>query len=102
MNDERDQYVKVCPYCGGTEIITGFQSAYASIIAVQHKTGGCALYHSVCRNCGSVLRSYVMEPKNLLSKKDSKEKKALVWREGVLNMTKGNKIICDACSDSKK
>ena len=74
MSEERDQYIKVCPYCGGNEIITGYQSYYGSIIAVQNKLGGCALYHSVCRQCGSVLRSYVKEPEQLLKKKDRREK----------------------------
>ena len=47
MNEERDQYVQVCPYCGGI-----------------------GLYHSVCRNCGSVVRSYVKEPEKLLKRKE--------------------------------
>lgn len=72
MEEERDQYVKACPYCGGCEIILAYQTAYGSITAVQNKLGGCALYHSVCRNCGSVVRSFVKEPEKLLKKKDRK------------------------------
>ena len=70
METERDKYVTRCPYCGGSEIVTGFQDGYAAIVGVQHKFGGCALYYSVCRNCGSVVRSYVKDPEKLLKKKD--------------------------------
>lgn len=68
--EERDQYVSVCPYCGGSEIIETFQTSYAAISATRNKLGAVALYHSVCRACGSVVRSYVKEPEKLLKKKD--------------------------------
>ena len=68
--EERDRYVKECPYCGGKEIITAYQSGYAAIAGVSHKMGGCALYHSICRDCGSVVRSYVQEPEKLLKRRD--------------------------------
>ncbi len=74
MKEERDKYVNVCPYCGGNEIIEAFQSAYGAITAVQNKWGGSALYHSVCRNCGSVVRSYVKDPEKLLKKKDRNQR----------------------------
>lgn len=74
MEEKRDKYVQVCPFCGGYEIIVTFQSAYGAVSAVQNKFGGCALYHSVCRNCGSVVRSYVKEPEKLLKKKDRRQK----------------------------
>ena len=70
MEEERDMYIKKCPYCGCTEIITAFQSAYGAITGEHHKLGGTALYHSVCRDCGSVLRSYVKEPEKLLRRRD--------------------------------
>ena len=38
-----------------------------------HKLGGVSLYHSVCRHCGSVVRSYVKDPEKLLRRKDRKE-----------------------------
>ena len=68
-----DQYVKECPYCGGSEIIEAYQSAYGSIYAVNNMWGGAYLYHSVCRGCGSVLRSYVKEPEKLLKRRDRKK-----------------------------
>lgn len=63
----------VCPYCGKSEFIEAYQD-YGAITAVQNKLGGCALYHSVCRNCGSVVRSYVKDPEKLLKKKDRRKK----------------------------
>ncbi len=69
----RDPYVSVCPYCGGTEFIECYQDGYAVVTAVSNAWGGRALCHSVCRNCGSVVRSFVKEPEKLLKKKDRKE-----------------------------
>lgn len=68
-----DKYVKVCPYCGRSEIIEAIQTGYGAISAVSNKIGGCALYHSVCRGCGSIIRSYVLDPEKLLKKKDRKK-----------------------------
>ena len=68
-----DKYVIRCPYCGGTEIIEAFQSYYGAVVSPKNKLGGTELYHSVCRNCGSVLRSYVKDPEKLLKKKDRKK-----------------------------
>ena len=61
-----------CPCCGGTEMIEAYQSGYAAVISPSHKMGGAALYHSICRRCGSVVRSYVKDPEKLLKKKDRK------------------------------
>lgn len=69
IKESADTYVTVCPYCGGIEMITAFQSAYGAVSGVNNKWGGCALYHTVCRKCGSVVRSYVKEPEKLLKKK---------------------------------
>ena len=69
----RDGYVSRCPYCGGTEMIETFQGAYGAVAATSHKLGGVSLYHSVCRHCGSVVRSYVKDPEKLLRRKDRKE-----------------------------
>ena len=70
MEEKRDKFVEICNFCGSTEIIVAFQTAYGAVSAVENKFGGCALYHSICRNCGSVVRSYVKEPEKLLKKKD--------------------------------
>ncbi|MBP5269456.1 MAG: hypothetical protein ILO42_00695 [Clostridia bacterium] len=71
MTEEyKDEYVKVCPYCGGNEMIEAYQSAYGALTAKSNPFGGCALYHAVCRRCGSVVRSFVKEPEKLLRRKD--------------------------------
>ncbi len=74
MDEKRDKSVLVCPFCGGHEIIETFQSAYGAVSAVQNKFGGCALYHAICRNCGSVVRSYVKDTEKLLKKKDRRQR----------------------------
>ena len=68
----RDKYVVNCPFCGGTEVIESYQTGYASVTATNNMWGGVGLYHSICRNCGSVVRSYVKEPEKLLKRKDRK------------------------------
>ncbi len=65
-----DKFVKICPFCNGNEIIEALQGGYGAISATSNKMGGVALYHSVCRQCGSIVRSYVKEPEKLLKKKE--------------------------------
>ena len=65
----QDRYDR-CPYCGGTEMIECYQTGYGALTALSNKLGGRALYHAVCRRCGSVVRSYVKEPEKLLKRKD--------------------------------
>ena len=69
----QDKYVLNCPFCGGTEVIESWQGGYGAVTAVSNKWGGAGLYHSICRNCGSVVRSYVKEPEKLLKKKDRRQ-----------------------------
>ena len=70
IDDYRDAYVTSCPYCGSSEMIEACQGGYGAIVATSHKLGGCALYHSVCRKCGSIVRSYVKDPEKLLKRRD--------------------------------
>ena len=63
-----------CPFCGGIEFIEAYQTAYGAVTAVSNQWGGSALYHQICRSCGSVVRSYVKNPEKLLKKKDRKTK----------------------------
>lgn len=65
-----DKYVTSCPFCGGIEMIETYQSGYGAITSKMNPFGGSAIYHSVCRKCGSVVRSYVKEPEKLIRKKD--------------------------------
>lgn len=68
-----DKFIFECPYCGGTEVIEAYQSSYGAVTAINNMWGGVPLYHSICRKCGSVLRSYVKEPEKLLKRKDRKK-----------------------------
>ena len=57
--------VNRCPFCGGTEFTEGIQEYQGAV----HKTKGIGmaqnLYHVFCAERGSVVRSYVCNPKKL-------------------------------------
>ncbi len=58
-----------CPYCGKKENVIGKQDSYANIrpnklFSLKEQ----AIYHVVCLNCGSIIRSYVKNPKELITK----------------------------------
>ena len=65
-----------CPYCGGTEFVTGVQEYQGSILGENDWAPGQQLWHVVCLNCGCVVLSYVMQPENLLNRKHRKERLA--------------------------
>jgi len=73
MEEFKDEYVKVCPYCGGSEMIEAVQ--YYGVLSKNSNpfSSGTPLYCSVCRRCGSVLRKYVKEPEKLLKKEDRRQ-----------------------------
>lgn len=53
-----------CPYCGKEEFVTGKQgAAYAGITVSVLKNR--AVYHEICVNCGTIVRSYVKKPEKL-------------------------------------
>jgi predicted nucleic-acid-binding Zn-ribbon protein len=55
-----------CPYCGGTEFVTAKQTPGIESAKRPINVKGQWLYHIICLNCGTVVRSYVKEPKKLL------------------------------------
>lgn len=59
-----------CPFCHGKEFVEGYQDAYGAITGVNNIWSGVALYHTICRNCGSVVHSYVKNPEKILKRKD--------------------------------
>lgn len=65
-----DDFIRQCPYCGCTEMIEAYQTMYGSITSPSNKLCREPLYHTVCRGCGSVLRSYVKDPEKLLRRRD--------------------------------
>jgi hypothetical protein len=65
-----------CPYCGGTEFVTGVQEYHGSILGENEWAAGQPLRHVVCLDCGCVVMSYVAQPEKLLSGKHRKERQA--------------------------
>lgn len=60
---------KKCPFCGGERFIEATQDGYAAVrngFGLRHA----ALRHVICRDCGSVVRSYVDDPERLLPKRE--------------------------------
>jgi predicted nucleic-acid-binding Zn-ribbon protein len=55
-----------CPYCGGTEFVTARQTPGIESANKLINFKGQWLYHIICLNCGTVVRSYVKEPEKLL------------------------------------
>jgi len=63
-----EQKQDICPHCGGMETVIGKTSGYGRIIpqhalTILHAQN---VYHIICLNCGTVIRSYVEHPKDLL------------------------------------
>ena len=59
-----------CPYCGSKEFIEAKQEGYAEVRPT-NKTltfKSQILYHIICLNCGTVIKSYVKNPKRLVTK----------------------------------
>ena len=69
----KDVEIEKCQYCGGEEFIEGRVASYGGAYIT---TGGVktdALYAIVCRNCGSVVRTFCKNPENLYPKKERRE-----------------------------
>ena len=60
--------INQCPFCGCTEFVYGYQSGYGAVTGNQTLLSGQWLYHVICRNCGSVVHSYVNNPEKLLKR----------------------------------
>ncbi len=59
-----------CPYCGKQEFVEGKQEGYAIIVPVNKifTLKSQILYHLICLNCGAIVKSYVKDPKKLVTK----------------------------------
>ena len=62
-----EQKKDICPHCGSLETVSGKQTTDGSVIRTDSKPMfyGLDLYHVICKKCGTVIRSYVLEPKKL-------------------------------------
>ena len=58
--------INKCPFCGGTEFVYGYQSGYGAVTDNESLMSWQVLRHVICRNCGSVVHSYVDAPEKLL------------------------------------
>ena len=58
--------IKECPFCGGTDFVDGYQSGYGAVTGKENIWSGQVLRHIICRNCGSVVHSYIDNPEKLL------------------------------------
>lgn len=56
----------VCPQCGGTDLIKGKQTAHGSVVPYNSITflKSRSLIHLICRRCGTVVRSYIEDPRD--------------------------------------
>lgn len=75
-NEERKDEALVikCPFCEGTEIIEAMQSGYGAISSVNSVMRGGAIYHLICRDCGTVVRSFIKDPEKLVKRKERRGK----------------------------
>ena len=55
-----------CPFCGGNEFVEGYQAGHGAITGSQSIWTWQYLRHIICRNCGSVVHSYVDNPEKLV------------------------------------
>ena len=66
-------YIERCPFCGYSEFIEAKQVATEAYLSAETVFGQ-QLKHTVCRHCGSIVRSYVEDPEKLLKKKNRRIK----------------------------
>ena len=65
-------YIERCPFCGYAEFIEARQLHVESYVSGEALLSQ-ELKHIICRHCGSVVRSYVEKPENLLKKKNRRK-----------------------------
>lgn len=63
-----------CPHCGKKNSFIVRQSGYADVMPMEFSLKSQTLYHVVCLECGTVIRSFIKEPKKLLTDKEKIEK----------------------------
>ena len=59
----------VCPHCGGRETLDAKQYGQGSIYPRKGIFSlGKPLYHIVCKDCGTIIRSYIEDPQSWAKK----------------------------------
>ena len=67
--------IKKCPFCGGEEMIETKICSYGGItISPIGSVHSAAVYATVSRDCGSVVRLYCKEPEKLFPKKERRDR----------------------------
>lgn len=69
----KDVKVEKCPYCGGEEFIEGQVASYGGAYIYTGGLRSAALFATVCRDCGSVVRTFCKTPENLYPKKEHRK-----------------------------
>lgn len=66
-----------CPHCNRYENVLAVQQGYANLVPTNKifTFKEEPLYHIVCLRCGTIIRSYVKNPKKFLVEKKEKNKK---------------------------
>ena len=64
--------VQVCPVCGGKEFVFAYQGGYGALTSDEGAFCTASIRHQICRQCGTVVRSFVDDPDKLLKRKDRK------------------------------
>ena len=67
--------IEKCPFCGGEELIETRISAYGTYLTPAKRGGlrSVAIFATVCRDCGSVVRTYCKNPEKLFPKKERRD-----------------------------
>jgi len=55
--------IEKCPYCNGTDFGVGYQQGQASIMRNSLGFSGSKVEYLICKECGSVVHSKVLNPK---------------------------------------
>ena len=62
-------YQEKCPHCGKSNNVIGRQQGYGCVEADKVLTlKSQSIYHVICLECGTVIRSFVKKPKKLVIK----------------------------------
>ena len=68
-------HIERCPFCGYAEFIEARQVRAEAYVSGESLMGQ-ELKHLICRQCGSVVRSFVEDPEALLKKKNRRNTEA--------------------------
>ncbi len=71
-NIMKEVKIEKCPFCGGEEMIQTRVASYggAYLTPANNSWRSAALFATVCRDCGSVVRTYCQDPEKLFPKKE--------------------------------